>query len=153
MFITVLTGREQFHRKRWLDMDSKTSHHRKRKTSYNSIMNFNDYQAKIANYDLSDINQWNKNLSSPCFMEKVLGLAGEAGEVTDKIKKIIRDQNGQLTKEDHTAIAKELGDTLWYLTTIARYLDIPLDDIATTNINKLQSRLERHKISGSGDNR
>ena len=50
-------------------------------------------------------------------------------------------------------IVKELGDILWYIAQVASYLDVPLSDIATKNIDKLQNRLERNKLRGSGDNR
>ena len=63
-----------------------------------------------------------------------LGLTGEAGEVAEKVK-------------------KELGDVLWYLSAIASDLNISLEDIAQTNVEKLKSRLKRDKIKGSGDNR
>lgn len=83
----------------------------------------------------------------------ILGLAGEAGEVCEKFKKNIRDNNGVVTEEFILAVKKELGDTLWYISNIATDLDISLEDIAQTNINKLQSRKERGVIQGSGDNR
>ena len=116
-------------------------------------MELNDYQTQIIPFDLFDKEQWDGDITKPAFMEKVLGLAGEAGEVEDKVKKILRDDNAQLTPEKRESLLKELGDTLWYVATIARYLDAPLEEIAEQNIAKLQSRLERHKISGSGDDR
>jgi NTP pyrophosphatase (non-canonical NTP hydrolase) len=82
-----------------------------------------------------------------------LGLTGEAGEVTDKIKKIYRDKNGIFKSEDREAIAKELGDVLWYLTRLGATLGIDLKSIATTNANKLLDRMKRGVIGGSGDNR
>lgn len=78
-----------------------------------------------------------------------LGLAGETGEVCEKIKKHIRDNN-VLDKEDLT---KELGDVLWYLSNLASDLDISLNDVAQKNYDKLKSRMERNVIHGSGDNR
>ena len=116
-------------------------------------MNLNEYQSKIIPFDTFDKEQWDGDLTKPAFMEKVLGLAGEAGEVEDKFKKILRDNGAKLTPEAKEGIIKELGDTLWYLATIARYLDVTLDDLARGNIDKLQSRLDRNKLSGSGDNR
>ena len=87
------------------------------------------------------------------FVDKVLGLSGEAGEVADKVKKVIRDQEGKLSVNDKKAIGQELGDILWYVATSARYLGISLEQIASENIEKLESRLSRGKISGSGDER
>jgi len=83
----------------------------------------------------------------------ILGLVGEAGEVAEKMKKIIRDQDGMMTEENRQEIAKELGDVLWYIAAIADGLFINLDSIAEKNLNKLQSRRSRNALSGSGDNR
>lgn len=86
-------------------------------------------------------------------MYTALGLTGEAGEVADKIKKIIRDKNGAFTPEDVTEIKKELGDVLWYVAALSTEFGLSLGDIADANISKLQSRKARGKISGSGDDR
>ena len=83
----------------------------------------------------------------------VLGLTGEAGEVADKVKKIIRDNDGVLTKESKQEIAKELGDVLWYLANLSAELGFDLQSVAEMNIQKLVSRKQRGKLSGSGDNR
>ncbi len=82
-----------------------------------------------------------------------LGLVGEAGEVADKVKKVLRDDGGIVTNEKKEELKKELGDVLWYLSQIATELKFSLDDIAKTNLGKLFSRLKRRKLSGSGDNR
>lgn len=82
-----------------------------------------------------------------------LGLTGEAGEVSDKIKKVLRDNNGVFTDEKKLEIAKELGDVLWYVSTMARDIGYTLQQVAQMNIDKLQSRQERVLIGGSGDNR
>lgn len=82
-----------------------------------------------------------------------LGLNGEAGEIAEKIKKIIRDKGGDFSQLDKADIIKELGDVLWYLAMLARSLDISLDDVATTNVEKLASRKARGVIQGSGDER
>ena len=76
-----------------------------------------------------------------------LGLVGEAGEVANKVKKIIRD------KKIDVDIANEIGDVLWYCAMLADYLDVNLGKIMEDNINKLQSRKERGVLGGSGDNR
>ncbi len=83
-----------------------------------------------------------------------LGLAGEAGETADKIKKVLRgDDGGVLTDEKRQAVAMEIGDVLWYCATLAHDLGYDLDTIAQMNYAKLKSRQERGKLSGSGDNR
>lgn len=82
-----------------------------------------------------------------------LGLAGEAGEVANKVKKIIRDDAGALTDEKRHAIAEELGDVLWYVAMSAKEIRYSLDEIALLNYAKLRSRAKRGKIGGSGDER
>ena len=82
-----------------------------------------------------------------------LGLTGEAGELADKIKKVYRDDNGVFNQEKREAIAKELGDVLWYLTRLGATLGFSLEEIAKGNIKKLADRAKRGKIGGSGDDR
>lgn len=82
-----------------------------------------------------------------------LGLTGEAGEVADKVKKVFRDNNGYLDEEYCHAIAMKLGDVLWYVANLATDLGYTLQDIAEMNYQKLQSRKERNKLSGEGDDR
>ena len=86
-------------------------------------------------------------------MDQVLVLAGESGEVAEKFKKLIRDKNGTLSTEDKNEIIKELGDVLWYITTIAHLLNSNLETVAKNNNEKLLSRKERGQIGGVGDNR
>jgi len=87
------------------------------------------------------------------YVYPTLGLTGEAGEVADKIKKIIRDKGGKLSTEDVTEISKELGDVLWYISTLCSELKLDFGAVASANINKLFSRKERGVIGGGGDNR
>lgn len=87
------------------------------------------------------------------FPYPALGLAGEAGEVADKLKKVIRDNDGVLTDPVRDAVAKELGDVLWYVSVLAYELDYDLETIAENNLAKLASRQERGVLTGSGDNR
>ncbi len=82
-----------------------------------------------------------------------LGLNGEAGEVAEKVKKILRDKNGEISQNDGLEIAKELGDVLWYVCAMATDINYSLQEIAELNIQKLTSRAERNKLKGSGDNR
>jgi NTP pyrophosphatase (non-canonical NTP hydrolase) len=82
-----------------------------------------------------------------------LGLCGEAGEVADKVKKVLRDQGGDFSSAHTQAIALELGDVLWYVAQLADELGFSLQAIAELNLEKLQSRAARNVISGSGDER
>jgi NTP pyrophosphatase (non-canonical NTP hydrolase) len=82
-----------------------------------------------------------------------LGLAGEAGEVAEHAKKAIRDDAGAVSDERRAAMAKELGDVLWYVAQLASELELDLDGIAAQNLEKLLSRQRRGVLSGSGDER
>lgn len=82
-----------------------------------------------------------------------LGMCGEAGEVADKVKKVIRDNNQEFTPEKKTEIAKEIGDVLWYCATLAHDLGFTLEEIGEMNYEKLHSRQLRGKLGGNGDNR
>ena len=109
-------------------------------------MNFKEYQKKsrkTAIYPNADNN----------FIYPTLGLVGEAGEVAEKIKKVIRDKEGVLDDEKRKEIEKELGDVLWYVSQLATELDLSLEEVAEKNIEKLYSRMDRGKLKGNGDNR
>ena len=82
-----------------------------------------------------------------------LGMNGEAGEVADKVKKIIRDNNGEMSKEKAVELAKEAGDVLWYIATLAHDIGFTLEEIGQMNYEKLHSRQQRGMLGGSGDNR
>lgn len=80
-----------------------------------------------------------------------LGLAGEAGEVANKVKKILR---GDVPLDDQrAAIIDELGDCLWYIAQLAGQLDVPLSEVAGNNLRKLQDRQMHGTIKGEGDKR
>ena len=109
-------------------------------------MTFNEYQQEALRFAaVPDVIQE--------FAHRTLGLVGEAGEVAEKVKKIYRDNKGDFSNLDKKDIEKELGDVLWYIATLADMLDISLEDIAVGNISKLDDRLKRGKLGGSGDNR
>jgi len=110
------------------------------------MMNFNDYQResrKTANYPA---------IRHPVIYP-TLGLVNEAGEVAGKIKKVFRDKGGEISEETMSALKAELGDVLWYIAQVCTELDLPLDEVAEYNIEKLYSRLERGTIRGDGDER
>ena len=82
-----------------------------------------------------------------------LGLTGEAGEVANKVKKIIRDGSDSTNEKLVSEIKSEIGDCLWYIAVLANDFDIKLSDIASANIEKLALRKSKGTIHGSGDNR
>lgn len=103
-------------------------------------MSFDEYQEKA----------WNCAMPTAKTTQYLLpGLAGEVGELSSLFAKYQRDG----TALDCSSIAKELGDILWFVSTIAFYYGISLADIAEANIEKLESRKQRGVIGGSGDNR
>jgi len=109
-------------------------------------MTFQEYQEearKTAIYPNKDNN----------YIYPALGLVGEAGEIAEKIKKVIRDDNYEITDEKREELTKELGDVLWYIANLSKELNISMEDIAMRNIEKLKSRQERGVLGGSGDNR
>lgn len=122
-------------------------------------MNFYEYQQqseKTAIYPSKII--WNS--SGPPIPETdnifypALGLAGEAGEIANKVKKVMRDtQGGKFTDSFVKDMEKELGDVLWYISSLASKLGLSLENIAKNNIEKLQKRAASGTIIGSGDNR
>lgn len=106
-------------------------------------MNFSDYQ-----------NQATKTaIYSHKIIYPALGLANEAGEVLGKIKKVLRDNDAAFTPEQRESVADELGDVLWYIAALAHDLGVPMEVVAQRNIDKLNSRMARGVLGGSGDNR
>ena len=106
-------------------------------------MNFSEYQKKANATAIYD--------SKFSILYPTLGLAGEAGEVAEKVKKIIRDNKSIV--DERQDVAKELGDVLWYVAAVARDIGYSLEVIAEMNIEKLESRKERGVLQGNGDNR
>lgn len=82
-----------------------------------------------------------------------LGLAGEAGEVCEKIKKCLRDEGGHMTDARRAAVAAEIGDVLWYVAMLCAELGLNLDELAAQNIAKLARRADAGRLHGSGDAR
>lgn len=109
-------------------------------------MNFSDYQQLARSVALYP--RVESNLYYPA-----LGLGGEAGEVLNKIKKVMRDHADIVSDEMREDLKNELGDVLWYVAALASELGLNLDDIAQANVNKLLSRKERGVLHGSGDDR
>jgi NTP pyrophosphatase (non-canonical NTP hydrolase) len=113
-------------------------------------MNFNEYQ--LAAGETASYPDKGDNLIYPA-----LGLAGEAGEAADKVKKFWRNQgitaSRGLSYDDRLSLIKEIGDALWYIAALATELQIDLEDVAMINIAKLQDRKARNVIKSEGDNR
>lgn len=82
-----------------------------------------------------------------------LGLAGEAGEVANQIKKILRDDAGRITSKRRESLVSELGDVAWYLVRLCAELQIDPQQIIDENVKKLYGRKERGTIAGDGDKR
>lgn len=109
-------------------------------------MNFSEYQA------IAKTTAIYPTIGHPVIYP-TLGLAGETGEVVEKIKKLFRDSNGVLDINTKELITKELGDILWYVSQISVELNINLQHVAETNIKKLHQRKIENKLKGSGDTR
>ncbi len=110
-------------------------------------MDFNTYQKQAVTTFLKGT-AW--ELALPYL---ALGLNGEAGEVAEKVKKVYRDAEGEVSEATRAAIKKELGDVLWYLAVLAETLGVPLEEVARENLEKLASRKERGVLHGEGDDR
>ena len=109
-------------------------------------MDFKEYQEKAkhtAIYPKLD----------PSWIYPLLGITGESGELSERLKKILRDENKNISKEELELLKKEIGDILWYISALSTELGLDLDDIAKENMEKLQSRKSRNQIHGHGDNR
>lgn len=117
----------------------------------------NDYQQLVETVSLyPGLNE--KNMQAAMYL--TLGLNGEAGEVAEKFKKLIRDQRllpaaklAEMGEERQLEILHELGDVLWYITRLAAELGFNLEEVMEANYKKLSSRHRRGKLGGSGDNR
>jgi NTP pyrophosphatase (non-canonical NTP hydrolase) len=82
-----------------------------------------------------------------------LGLAGETGEISEKLKKAIRDHGGKVNEERRLAIQKELGDVLWYVAALCTELNVSMQVVAEQNLDKLARRKEKGRLQGDGDDR
>ena len=92
---------------------------------------------------------WNKNE----ILYPLIGMCGETGEVADKIKKVLRDKNGDFSDIDRLAILTEIGDTLWYMAALCQDLGYSLQTAANINLAKVTRRRVENTIHGEGDNR
>jgi NTP pyrophosphatase (non-canonical NTP hydrolase) len=109
-------------------------------------MDFNEYQQRAKTTAVYPNVGYNPTYPA-------LGLAGEVGEVCEQVKKMYRDDRGWITDERREALTREMGDVLWYLSTLATELNISLDYIAKQNLEKLAARKEKGVLHGSGSDR
>lgn len=123
------------------------------------LIDLADYEDREMNKNMIGLNDYQEMALETAIypmpiIYPALGLTGEAGEVADKVKKIIRDHNSDFSNEEtRKAIALEIGDVLWYCATLSHDLGYTLEEVADMNHRKLTSRKERGKLHGSGDKR
>lgn len=115
-----------------------------------SIKGFDLYQQRAA---LTAVYPYAGAPDAAGVLYPALGLAGEAGEVAEKIKKLWRNKDLKLDAEDVAAVEAEIGDVLWYCAALATELGSNLGRIAAGNLKKLSDRQERGVIKSEGDNR
>jgi len=115
---------------------------------YKHETTFNEYQREALQYstypgagDLSGLTY------------ATLGLNGEAGEVAEKLKKLLRDEGGVVSQDFKDATLKELGDVLWYVAACCEELGYAMEDAASASLAKLHDRAARGVLGGSGDDR
>ena len=111
----------------------------------NNCLTFKEYE-EVA---LSTKVGWCKNE----ILYPLIGFCGETGEVADKIKKVLRDKDGNFSENDRIEILKEIGDTLWYMTALCQDLGYSIETAANINLAKVTKRREENTIHGEGDNR
>jgi NTP pyrophosphatase (non-canonical NTP hydrolase) len=113
-------------------------------------MTFDDYSAMVR--ETRDYPELGENLIYPA-----LGLAGEAGEVAEKVKKLWRNlgqrSGKQISADDRASLVKELGDVLWYVAAMSEELNVKLEHVAEENSRKLLDRKQRGVIKSAGDSR
>ena len=116
-----------------------------------------EYEFEMKTFDEYEEEAMNTAVYDGEVIYPTLGLVSEAGEVADKIKKLMRDEDVDLgfemSEEQRRAVALEVSDCLWYITALASDLGYSLEEIADMNIEKLRDRKDRNAIHGSGDER
>lgn len=138
-------GLSLMQKKRWEDIAVEFD---RRMAEELPVMSFTDYEGVALPMAFYDHSQYS-------VIYPTIGLVGEAGEVADKVKKIIRDEGGveTLSEKSRIDILKEMGDVLWYLAALAQDLGSHLSEVAEMNIKKLKKRTIAGTLGGSGDDR
>ena len=109
----------------------------------------------------NDFDKYQKNVEKTAiypgigknFIYPTIGLVGEAGEIANKVKKVIRDDKSKIDKKNREELAYELGDVMWYIAQLSTELDLKLSKIIKMNIMKLAKRMKSNTLHGSGDHR
>jgi NTP pyrophosphatase (non-canonical NTP hydrolase) len=128
----------------WLDLETNEF----TLIKYKKDMTLNEYQQQALATAVYPKSALQNNVVYPA-----LGLVGEAGEIANKVKKIIRDDDNILTQERMNDLISELGDVLWYAAALATELDCSLEEVAQENLEKLAKRKQKNTLHGAGDNR
>ena len=110
---------------------------------------------------ITDFNKYQKECRKTAIYPKIgknfiyptIGLVGEAGEIANKVKKVIRDDNSKLNNKNREELAYELGDIMWYVAQLSTELNIKLSKVVEMNIEKLTQRMKKNTVHGSGDHR
>lgn len=115
---------------------------------YTCLMDFDEYQEQATKTATFEGKEKDYQL-----MYLALGVTGEAGEIAEKVKKLMRNDDGVISDEKRDELKKEIGDVLWYLSQLSRVLGFSISDAADANIEKLADRAARGVIKSSGDTR
>lgn len=113
-------------------------------------MTFDEYQKKALTTAYTDPKYVDSLMDQTIW---AMGVAGEAGEVVEKWKKIVAYKGGKITDEERSELGKELADVVWYIAVMANSLGLSFEDIMQQNVRKLADRKKRGVIKGQGDNR
>jgi len=113
-------------------------------------MTFDEYQKQALTTAYTDPNYVDTLMDKTIW---AMGVAGEAGEVVEKWKKVVAYKEGKVSSEDLAELKKELGDVVWYIAVMAHSLGLSLEEVMQLNVQKLSDRKKRGVIKGKGDNR
>lgn len=106
-------------------------------------MNLTEYQSEA----IKTAKKWDDRNSALAY--QAMGLAGEAGEAVDIIKKHFRGDK-PLNEETTEKLKKELCDVMWYIANICETVGFQMADLPQINIDKLRAR-HGETFSGYGD--